>query len=169
MKETELQSDDLLHVLGRTMTNEETTWVKCKERSKHRGAKERTSWVSWGFLIPLSPFAFSKEQRTETKKGLRMYRIPVWRLWLSAGLVLPPGGRLWKLLRQGTFAFPSDFGKGENTHWHLVGRNKKGQMSCSAQDGPSQWKNYPGVSHGFQVFRWTFTEGKALLIISWVQ
>ena len=43
MKETELQSDDLLHVLGRTMTNEETTWVECKERNTHRGAKERTS------------------------------------------------------------------------------------------------------------------------------
>ena len=43
MKETELQSDDLLHVLGRTMTSEEKTWMECKERSIHRGAKERTS------------------------------------------------------------------------------------------------------------------------------
>ena len=43
MVETELQSDDLLHILGSTMANVETTWVEYKGRSKQGGAKEGTS------------------------------------------------------------------------------------------------------------------------------
>lgn len=68
MEETELQSDDLLHILGSTMANVETTWVEYKGRSKQCGAKEGTSWVSWGFLIPSPPCAFSKGEEDRNKE-----------------------------------------------------------------------------------------------------